>query len=41
MSTQVGELRVDGIGSRGAEVRYEVTAEAIRNYAAATEEPPA
>ena len=40
MSTQVGELRVDGIGSRGAEVRYEVTAEAIRNYAAATDEPP-
>jgi acyl dehydratase len=38
MSTQVDQLRVDGLGVRGAEVRYEVTAEAIRAYAAATED---
>jgi acyl dehydratase len=39
MTIQLAGLQVDGIGSRGAEVRYEVTSEAIRKYAAATDDP--
>ncbi len=39
MSTQLDGLQLEGIGTPGAEVAYEVTAEAIRAYAAATEDP--
>jgi acyl dehydratase len=39
VSTQLEHLSIDALGTIGAEVRYEVTAEAIRAYAAATDDP--
>jgi acyl dehydratase len=39
MSTQIEQLSLAGLGVAGAEVRYDVTAEAIRAYAAATDDP--
>jgi acyl dehydratase len=41
VSTQLDGLRLEGIGVRGAEVAFEVTAGAIRGYAEATEDPSA
>jgi acyl dehydratase len=38
MSTQLEQLRLDGLGIRGAEVRYEVTETAVRAYAEATDD---
>jgi len=40
MSTVRELLQVDGIGSRGDAVAYEVTGEALRRYAAATDDQP-
>jgi hypothetical protein len=34
VSTQIEQLSLAGLGVHGAEVRYEVTADAIRAYAA-------
>jgi acyl dehydratase len=39
MSTQLDQLRVEGLESRGAEVLYDVTGEAISAYAQATDDP--
>jgi acyl dehydratase len=39
MSTQLDQLRVEGLESHGAEVRYDVTGEAISAYAQATDDP--
>ncbi len=39
MSTEVGQLSPNALGVRGEEVAYEVTPEAIRAYAAATDDP--
>jgi acyl dehydratase len=39
VSTQVGELRLDALGVTAPAVVYEVTADAIRDYAAATDDP--
>jgi hypothetical protein len=40
MSTQVEQLSLERLGVPGPEVRYEVTADAIRTYAAATDAEP-
>src|SRR5690349_8914574 len=39
VSTQVGELRLEALGVTAPAVVYEVTAAAIRDYAAATDDP--
>jgi acyl dehydratase len=39
MSVDVEQLRPAGLGARGEQVRYEVTSDAIRAYAAATDDP--
>ncbi|HUK44357.1 MAG TPA: MaoC/PaaZ C-terminal domain-containing protein [Gaiellaceae bacterium] len=39
MSIRVEQLTLDALGARGDAVRYEVTPEAIRAYAAATDDP--
>jgi MaoC like domain/N-terminal half of MaoC dehydratase len=39
VSTQLDQFKLAGLGATGGEVRYEVTADAIRAYAAATDDP--
>jgi acyl dehydratase len=39
VSTRLQELNPEALGARGKEVQYEVTADAVRAYAAATDDP--